>query len=221
MVRAENLALFADVGAEGQIFRDVQNYSCAATFPRRGRGFILHVQVPLSILLETNMIRYRAAVLCVLGSAAIAAAFAADSPAPAAAEAKSTYSYATNGVWDNQASGIKLLLDKSNLGGEELEAAELTLPAGTNVGSHTHQSVEIIYVVSGTYGHEVNGKLYRLTPGMVGIVRPGDHVRHLVPKSGPAKLLIVWAPPGEVARVFRQGKHVPVEPVPEAKSLEP
>jgi quercetin dioxygenase-like cupin family protein len=165
--------------------------------------------------------RYRAAVLCVLGSATIAVAFAADSPAPPAAEPKPTYSYATNGVWDNQASGIKLLLDKSNLGGDELEAAELTLAAGTTVGSHSHQSVEIIYVVSGVYGHEVDGKLYLLKPGMVGIVRPGDHVRHLVPKSGPAKLLIMWAPPGEVARVFRQGKRVPLEPVPEAKTLEP
>jgi len=167
------------------------------------------------------MVRYRAAVLCVLASATIAAAFAADSPAPAASEAKSTYSYATNGVWENKAGGLRLLLDKSNLGGDELEAAELTLPAGTNVGSHMHQSVEVIYVVSGVYGHEVNGKLYRLTPGMVGIVRPGDHVRHLVPQSGPAKLLIMWAPPGEAERVFGRAPHTPVEAVPEAKSLEP
>lgn len=57
--------------------------------------------------------------------------------------------------------------------------------------------MEIIYVLSGTYEHEVNGKLYRLTPGMTGIVRPGDHVRHMVPKTGPAKVLIIWAPASE------------------------
>jgi quercetin dioxygenase-like cupin family protein len=95
------------------------------------------------------------------------------------------------------------------------------MAAGTNVPSHTHGSVEVIYVLSGVYGHEVNGKLYLLTPGMVGIVRPGDHVRHLVPKSGPAKVLIIWAPPGEAAKAFRLGNGVKPEPVPEAAALEP
>ena len=71
---------------------------------------------------------------------------------------------------------------------------EATLPAGMLSPSHTHRSVEIIYVLSGTCEHEVNGKLYRLTPGMTGIVRPGDHVGHIVPKSGAAKVLIIWAP---------------------------
>jgi len=71
---------------------------------------------------------------------------------------------------------------------------EATFPAGMLSPSHTHRSVEIIYVLSGTCEHEVNGKLYRLTPGMTGIVRPGDHVRHIVPKSGAAKVLIIWAP---------------------------
>jgi hypothetical protein len=62
----------------------------------------------------------------------------------------------------------------------------------------------------------VNGKLYRLTPGMIGIVRPGDHVRHIVPKSGPAKVLIIWAPAGELRRDFRHlnGTSIPaLEPV--------
>ena len=95
------------------------------------------------------------------------------------------------------------------------------MPAGTTVPSHTHGSLEVIYVLSGTYGHEVNGKLYLLKPGMVGIVRPGDHVRHLVPKGGPTKVLIIWAPAGEAGKIFRQAKGVPPEPVAEAKSLEP
>ncbi len=132
------------------------------------------------------------------------------------------YAYATNGVLDlgQNARGEKwkLLLNETNLGGPELEAAELTLPAGTTVRSHTHRAVEVIYVLSGTYGHEVNGHLYLLKPGSMGIVRPGDKVRHLVPKDGgEAKLLILWTPAGEAARVFRsQGKGgVTPEPVPE------
>jgi quercetin dioxygenase-like cupin family protein len=142
-----------------------------------------------------------------------------------ASDSQPTYAYATNGLLDEDVNAAgakwKLLLDKSNLGGDELEAAELTMAPGTNTRSHTHGAVEVIYVLSGVYGHEVNGKLYLLTPGMVGIVRPGDHVRHLVPKSGPAKVLIIWAPPGEAAKAFRLGNGVKPEPVPEAAALEP
>ncbi len=126
------------------------------------------------------------------------------------------YAYATDGIKDHIAGPLgsewKLLLDKSNLGGTELEMVEVTLAPGTVVPSHTHRSVEIIYVLSGTYEHEVNGKRYRLTPGMVGIVRPGDHVRHLVPKSGPAKLLIIWAPAGE-AKALTKATGTPVLPL--------
>ncbi len=136
----------------------------------------------------------------------------------ASGEEPASYSYATNGIKDHIAGGAgsewKLLLNESNLGGKELEMVQVTLPAGTTVGSHTHGSLEVIYVLSGTYDHEVNGKRYELTAGMVGIVRPGDHVRHLVPKSGPAKLLILWTPGGEAARVLRQAKGVDVAPVP-------
>jgi quercetin dioxygenase-like cupin family protein len=136
----------------------------------------------------------------------------------ASGDEPASYTYATNGIKDHIAGGAgsewKLLLNESNLGGKELEMVEVTLAPGTTVGSHTHGSLEVIYVLSGTYDHEVNGKLYELTPGMVGIVRPGDHVRHLVPKSGPAKLLILWAPGGEAARVLRQAKGVDVAPLP-------
>jgi quercetin dioxygenase-like cupin family protein len=142
-----------------------------------------------------------------------------------ATDSQPTYAYATNGLLDEDVNAAgakwKLLLDKSNLGGDELEAAELTMAAGTNVRSHTHGAVEVIYVLSGVYGHEVNGKLYLLTPGMIGIVRPGDHVRHLVPKSGPAKVLIIWAPSGEAAKLFASAKGAKPEPVPEAAALEP
>jgi quercetin dioxygenase-like cupin family protein len=137
-------------------------------------------------------------------------------PLATGAEAPS-YTYATNGIKDHIPGGAgsewKLLLNESNLGGKEMEMVEVTLAPGTTVGSHTHGSLEVIYVLSGTYDHEVNGKRYELTAGMVGIVRPGDHVRHLVPNSGPAKLLIMWVPGGEAARVLRQPKGVDVAPL--------
>lgn len=142
--------------------------------------------------------------------ATTAAALGGDAPDTA-------YAYATNGINDHMAGSLgsqwKILLDESNLGGKELEMVEVTLRPGTTVASHTHGEVEIIYVLSGTYEHEVNGKRYRLTPGMVGIVRPGDHVRHLVPASGPAKLLIIWAPGGEIQRVLSHAKGTPVSPL--------
>jgi quercetin dioxygenase-like cupin family protein len=159
------------------------------------------------------MIRRRIALLLslFLGVIVAAVALAGDSPV------SSNYAYATNGIKDHIAGGSgsewKLLLDASNLGGKELEMVEVTLAPGTIVGSHTHGSLEVIYVLSGTYEHEVNGRRYSLTPGMVGIVRPGDKVRHLVPKSGPAKLLIIWAPGGEANRLLGHSKGTEVGPL--------
>jgi quercetin dioxygenase-like cupin family protein len=123
------------------------------------------------------------------------------------------YSYATSGVLDERRPGEiwKILLDESNLGGKELELAELTLKAGTTVDAHTHQSLEVIYVLSGTFGHEVNGHYYLLKPGMVGVVRPGDHVRHLVPKDHDARVLLIWAPAGEAKRIIDYATGTPIK----------
>jgi quercetin dioxygenase-like cupin family protein len=127
------------------------------------------------------------------------------------------YAYATAGIKDHIEGGLgvkwKILLDESNLGGKELQMVEATFPPGLAVPSHTHGSVEIIYVLSGTYEHEVNGKLYRLTPGMVGLVRPGDHVRHLVPESAAAKVLIIWVPAGELQRGLAQARGTAISPL--------
>lgn len=49
------------------------------------------------------------------------------------------------------------------------------------------------------------------------LLRPGDQVRQLVPNSGPAKLLIIWAPAGEAERVLRNAKGTVVDPVTEVK----
>jgi quercetin dioxygenase-like cupin family protein len=164
--------------------------------------------------------KLRAAVLP-LGLALSMAPFAATG-ANAGSTSPSTsagYAYATNGIKDNISGPFgakwKLLLDQSNLGGKELEMLELTMKPGTVVPSHMHGSLEIIYVLSGIYEHEVNGKLYRLTPGMVGLVRPGDHVRHLVPKSGPTKVLIIWVPAGEAKDTYQRAQGTPIDPVSE------
>jgi mannose-6-phosphate isomerase-like protein (cupin superfamily) len=97
---------------------------------------------------------------------------------------------------------IKLLLDASNLGSDELEVAEITFPVGANPSrGHVHGAIEIFYVIEGVLGHVVNGELFRIEPGMVGVVRQGDEVAHRVLSDGPVRALVLWAPGGEAARI--------------------
>src|SRR5262245_56487013 len=90
-----------------------------------------------------TMLTSRAVVLFLLSFGMVTAPLGADP----VADSQPAYAYTTNGLLDEDvnANGAKwkLLLDKSNLGGDELEAAELTMAAGTNVRSHTHGSVEV------------------------------------------------------------------------------
>ena len=115
-------------------------------------------------------------------------------------ESSKKYAYATQGLVEIP-HHLRLLLDESNLGGQELEMAEMTFAAGEIDGNHLHGSVEIFYVLSGALGHEVNGELHWLNPGMVGVVRPGDTVRHIAPKDSDVKVLVIWAPAGEAKRI--------------------
>ena len=140
--------------------------------------------------------------------AAAATTFASgDTTVAATTGSMANYAYATQGILSK---GIwKLLLDESNLGGKELELAEVSITAGTTVDSHTHGSLEVLYVLSGTYIHEVNGHRYALAPGMVGVVRLGDHVRHIAPRNGDAKLLVMWVPGGEHAFDRAQATMIP------------
>ena len=92
-----------------------------------------------------------------------------------------------------------------------MEIAEITFTAGSTSESHKHGSVEIFYVISGTFGHEVNGELNMLTPGMVGVVRVGDAVRHIVPKQEDAKVLVIWTPAGEAKRILDYKKGTPIQ----------
>ena len=111
------------------------------------------------------------------------------------------------------ASSFKILLEKANLGGKELEIAEHSFAPGTNIGGHSHSSIEIFYVLSGELEHTVNGETVLLTPGMIGVVRSGDEVVHRVPsEEKPAKVLIIWAPAGEIDRIFGSATERPIEP---------
>ena len=107
---------------------------------------------------------------------------------------------------------IKVLVDKSVLGDSGIEVAEATIPAGSGAGpaSHRHGSAEMIYVISGELDHVVNESTYRLTPGMVGIVKPSDTVIHRVVGSAPVKLLLIWAPGGEVERLAQRFRQRPI-----------
>lgn len=90
----------------------------------------------------------------------------------------------------------KILVDAANLGGEDTRIAELTFPAGYAGQAHVHGAVEIFYVLSGRFGHTVNGQEAVLAPGEIGIVRPGDDVIHFVDGDAPATVLTIWVPGG-------------------------
>jgi quercetin dioxygenase-like cupin family protein len=95
---------------------------------------------------------------------------------------------------------LRVLVDESSLKGTEVEIAELTFAPNSDSGDHKHGVTETFYVLEGELEHVVNGQSMKLTPGMVGSVRPPADVRH---KTGPAgaKALAIWAPGGEIARV--------------------
>jgi len=100
---------------------------------------------------------------------------------------------------------LRILLDESNLGGSEVEVAEIEFPPGVDSGAHVHGAVEIFYVIEGELEHIVNGKKYVLGPGMIGHVRPPDEVIHRVKADGPpCKALVIWAPGGEGTRIAEQ-----------------
>lgn len=100
---------------------------------------------------------------------------------------------------------MRVLVDAASLGGSEVEIAELTFAANTDSGDHRHAVTETFYVLEGDLEQVINGKPVKLGPGMVASIRATDTVRH---KTGPngAKVLVVWAPGGEIARVTARWK---------------
>jgi len=133
----------------------------------------------------------------------------------AAAQDSTAYKRSSNGtrVLENDAGvSIKVLVEGAVLGGTDVEIAEATLPVGNGAGpaSHRHGSTELIYVIAGELEHIVNGEAHRLMPGMVGIVKPSDTVIHRVIGQTPVKLLLIWAPGGEVERLVQRFRQRPI-----------
>lgn len=122
-------------------------------------------------------------------------------------DAATGYSKATSGgelLRFDSGLAIRVLVDASTLGGDEVEVAVATFPAdngGNHPRPHRHGSVELFYILSGRMDHVVNGVSHVLEPGMVGIVRPGDLVIHRVLSTTPVKALVIWAPGGELGRI--------------------
>jgi len=136
-------------------------------------------------------------------------------PSRAAAQDSTQYRRSSAGTrWLESDAGlsIKVLVESAVLGGSNVEIAEATFLAGMGAGpaSHRHGSTEIIYVVAGELDHVVNGESHRLTPGMVGIVKPADTVIHRVVGQAPVKVLLIWAPGGEVERLARVLRQRPI-----------
>jgi quercetin dioxygenase-like cupin family protein len=89
--------------------------------------------------------------------------------------------------------GLQMLLDAPQIGGPQVSVGERSYPANYESAEHEHQSIEIIYVLSGEFQHVVNGRAHILKTGELGYVKPGDKVQH---KTGaaPAKTLMIWVP---------------------------
>lgn len=135
----------------------------------------------------------------------IAVVFVAAASLGAQAADSLKYSRSAAGVRDFMlgATAVKVLIDSATLGGREMEMAQLTFVPSPNVPprNHVHGRVEVLYVLSGQLDHIVNGVSHLLRPGMAGIVRPGDQVAHRIPGPDTTRVLVIWAPGGELARI--------------------
>ncbi len=118
---------------------------------------------------------------------------------------KTPYEISSNGLgtYANPSGSfiLKRLLDSANLGGAELDIAELTFGPDYRGRVHTHGPIEIFYVLSGRLRHVVNGVAADLEPGMIGVVRPGDEVEHIVLSEEPLHMLVIWLPGGLAERL--------------------
>ena len=147
------------------------------------------------------MIRSGRAVLAVFIALGLTLAFAPASSAQQA-DAYARSSSGTRTITLGSGTVIKMLLDASNLGGEEIEVAEITFAVGPSPSAgHHHGVMEIFYIVEGVLGHVVNGVEHRLEPGMAGVVRPADEIIHRVLSDEPVKAVVLWVPGGEGDRI--------------------
>lgn len=122
------------------------------------------------------------------------------------------YDYAGNGTrWlESEAIDVKfkVLVEASNLGGSEVEVAEIFIPPNYEGAAHVH-GLEIFYILEGELHHIVNGETSILKPGMIGIVRAPDKVVHKVPESG-LRALLIWPGGGEIGPIAEAWKVRPI-----------
>jgi quercetin dioxygenase-like cupin family protein len=100
---------------------------------------------------------------------------------------------------------MKVITAESDLKGSEVEIVELTFPPNSDSGDHRHAVTETFYVLEGELEQVVNGTPVKLTPGTAVSIRATDQVRHKSGAKG-ARVLVVWAPGGEIARVSARWK---------------
>ena len=105
---------------------------------------------------------------------------------------------------------LRMLLDAPQLGGPQVSAGERSYPANYESAEHSHQSIEIIYVLSGEFLHVVNGQTHVLPAGTLGFVKPGDKVRHKT-GGGPARTLMIWVPGTDGTELAREWKSDPAQ----------
>ena len=122
------------------------------------------------------------------------------------------YDYAGSGTrWlESEAIDVKfkVLVEASNLGGGEVEVAEIFIPPNYEGAPHVH-GLEIFYILEGELHHIVNGETSILKPGMIGIVRAPDKVVHKVPESG-LRALLIWPGGGEIGPIAEAWRVTPI-----------
>jgi quercetin dioxygenase-like cupin family protein len=98
-------------------------------------------------------------------------------------------------------SEIKVLIDEHLGGTSDVTLAYLTIPPGTDVPDHIHQSTEIFYVLSGELEQTSEGKVKTLSAGMTCLVPANTTTHHTVKSKEPVTALVIWAPGGEEKRI--------------------
>lgn len=100
---------------------------------------------------------------------------------------------------------LKVITSEAEVRGNEVEIVEIVLPPNSDSGDHRHAVTETFYVLQGDMEQVIDGTPVKLTPGTAATIRSTDTVRHRAGPNG-AKILVVWAPGGEIARVTARWK---------------
>lgn len=101
---------------------------------------------------------------------------------------------------------VQVLLDKANTGNGSAALSYLTIRDGLEVGLHSHDSVEILFLMSGSGRLTGAAGNVELTPGSAVYVPKGSVHGFVQTGSEPAEFLQLYAPGGAEAR-FKDPSH--------------